>query len=95
MKLNLEDIHHIALLARINMTDEEIDIMREQLSNILDHFDLLQQLDTTDVEPSNHSIDITSVTRADLITKSIDRDRILSNVPRRQGDFVRVKGVLE
>jgi aspartyl-tRNA(Asn)/glutamyl-tRNA(Gln) amidotransferase subunit C len=95
LKLNLEDIHHIALLARINMTDEEIDIMREQLSNILDHFDLLQQLDTTDVEPSNHSIDITSVTRADLITKSIDRDRILSNVPRRQGDFVRVKGVLE
>ena len=95
MKLNLEDVRHVALLARINMTDEEIDIMREQLSNILSHFDLLQQLDTDNVEPANHSADINSVTRADLIAKSIDRDLILSNVPRRDGNFVRVKGVLE
>jgi len=95
MRLSTEEVRHIALLARVGMTDDEVELMRDQLSNILGHFDSLQELDTDGVEPTGHAADVETVMRKDRVAESIDRDDALSNVPRREGDFVRVRAVLE
>ena len=95
MRLSTEEVRHIALLARVGMTDDEVELMRDQLSNILGHFDSLQELDTDGVEPTGHAADVETVMRKDHVAESIDRDDALSNVPRREGDFVRVRAVLE
>ena len=94
-RLNSEEVRHIARLARIGMTESEVELMRGQLSNILRHFDSLQELDTDDVEPTGHSADVETVVREDTAAQSIDREDALSNAPRRDGDFVRVRAVLE
>ena len=95
LRLSTEEVRHIALLARVGMTDEEVERMRGQLSNILEHFDALQQLDTEDVEATGHSADLESVMREDSVGESGRREDILANAPRREGDFIRVRAVLE
>ena len=95
MRLTNEEVRHIAVLARVAMTDDEIEMMRDQLSNILDHFDVLQQVDTEGVEPTGHSVDLETVMREDVVTPSRAKEDMLSNVPMREGDFVRVRAVLE
>ncbi len=95
MRLTVEEVRHIALLARVAMTDEEVEKMRDELSNILDHFQVLQQVDTEGVEPTGHSVDLESVMRDDEATASTPKEDVLANVPRREGDFVRVRAVLE
>ena len=94
-RLNSEEVRHIALLARIGMTEAEVELMRGQLSNILSHFDVLQELDTDDVEPTSHSADVETVLRDDTAAASVDKEDALANAPRREGDFVRVRAVLE
>ena len=94
-RLDSEEVRHIARLARIGMTEADIELMRGQLSNILRHFDSLQELDTDDVEPTGHSSDVETVLRDDTAAASIRREDALSNAPRREGDFVRVRAVLE
>ena len=69
--------------------------MRDQLSNILDHFDVLGNLDTDGVEPTGHSVDVESVTRDDVVEDSLSKDEVLSNAPDREADFLRVRAVLE
>ena len=51
MRLTTEEVRHIALLARVGMTDEEVERMRDQMSNILEHFEVLDQVDTEEFEP--------------------------------------------
>ena len=95
MRISTEEVRHIALLARVGMTDEEIERMRDQLSNILEHFDVLQQADTEGVEPTAHAGGLETVMRDDEGAASRPIEDVLSNVPRREGDFVRVRAVLD
>ena len=95
MRLTAEDVRDIAALARVGMTDAEIERMRGELSDILDQFDVLQQADTEGVEPTGHSVDVETVMREDETAPSQPRDEMLSNAPLRERDFIRVKAVLE
>ncbi len=95
MKLSREEVLHIARLARVDLTEEEIDRLREQLSDILENFEILQQVDTTDVSPTAHTVALQSVMREDEVAPSLPPDDILSNAPRREGDCFRVRAVLE
>ena len=95
MRISTEEVRHIALLARVGMTDEEIERMRDQLSNILEHFDVLQQADTEGVEATAHAGGLETVMRDDEGAASRPIEDVLSNVPRREGDFVRVRAVLD
>ena len=94
-KLTDAEVRHIALLARIGMTDEDVDNMRHDLSNIMDQFDVLNQVDTDGVEPTGHSVDVTSVMREDTARASLPKEDVLANVPNREGDRIRVKAVLD
>ena len=95
MKLSHEEVLHIARLARLGLTEEDVDKFREQLSNILENFDILSQVDTTDVPPTAQSITLQNVMRDDEVTPSLAPEDILANAPRREGDCFRVRAVLE
>ena len=95
MELSLEDVRHIAALARVRFTDAELETMRRQLSDILVQFTVLERVDTEGVEPTGHASGITSVMRTDEPRPSIDADEALANAPLRQDDFVRIRAVLQ
>ena len=95
MRLTDDEVRNIAALARVAMTSDEVEQMRDQLSNILEHFDVLNQVDTDSVEPTGHTVGLVSVMREDEVDESFPREDMLANVPLREGDFVRVKAVLE
>ena len=95
MRLTEEEVRHVAALARVAMTDDEVELMRSQLSNILEHVSVLNEVDTDGVEPTGHSVDVTSVMRDDEVRDSSPREDVLTNAPSRQDEFIRVKAVLE
>lgn len=95
MKLSREEVLHIARLARLGLTEEDVDKFGEQLSNILENFEILQQVDTKDVPPTAQSITLQNVMRDDEVTPSLPPEDILANAPRREGECFRVRAVLE
>ena len=95
MKLSREEVLHIALLARLGLTEDEVNKLREQLSNILENFEILQKVDTTDVPPTAQSIALQSVMRNDEAAPSLPQSEILANAPQKEGNFFKVKAVLE
>jgi len=95
MKLNREEVLHIARLARLGLTEAEITRFGEQLSNLLEHFQVLQQVDTEGVPPTAQSVEMKSVMRDDVIAPSLSPEEVLANAPRREDDCFRVKAVLE
>jgi len=95
MKLSREEVQHIARLARLGMTETELERFREQLSNILENFEILQQVDTSDVPPTTQSIPLQNVVRDDKVAPSLPPDDVLANAPKREGELFRVKAVLE
>ena len=95
MKLSREEVLHIARLARLGLTESEVDRLSEQLSNILENFEILKKVDTSDVPPTAQSVALQNVMRDDEVAPSLPAEEILSNAPRREGDFFRVRAVLE
>ena len=95
MKLSREEVLHIARLARIALSEEEIDRFSEQLSNLLEHFQVLQEVNTDNVPPTAQSIDLRSVMREDIIQPSMPVEDLLSNAPRREDYYFKLKPVLE
>jgi aspartyl-tRNA(Asn)/glutamyl-tRNA(Gln) amidotransferase subunit C len=95
MKLSREEVLHIARLARVALNESEITRMSEQLSNLLDNFVVLQQVDTEGVPPTAQSVTLQSIMREDIVAPSLPPEDILANAPRREGDCFRVRAVLE
>ena len=95
MKLSRQEVLHIALLARLGLTEAEMNRLREQLSDILENFEILQQVDTTDVPPTAQSIALQNVVKDDEVAASLTENEILANAPRREDNFFRVRAVLE
>ena len=95
MKLSREEVLRIARLARLGLSESEIDRMGEQLSDILENFEILKQVDTSDVPPTAQSIDLQNVLRDDEVAPSLPSEEVLSNAPRKEGDYFRVRAVLE
>ena len=95
MPLDRADVEHIAALARIGLTEPEIELFREQLSQILEQFEVLSELDTTGVTPTGHAVQLEAVMREDVADDSLEPEDVLSNAPRREGESFRVKAVLE
>ncbi|MEC9320694.1 MAG: Asp-tRNA(Asn)/Glu-tRNA(Gln) amidotransferase subunit GatC [Chloroflexota bacterium] len=95
IRLTSEEVRHLSVLTRINMTDEEVEIMRDQMADILDSIEILSQVDTDGIEPTGHSVDLDSVMREDISSDSISLEDALSNAPLVEGNFIRVRAVLE
>jgi len=95
MKLTREEVLRIALLARLGLTDAEADRFREQLSDILENFEVLQQVDTSDIPPTAQSISLQNIVSDDEVASSLPQSEVLANTPQKEGDFFRVRAVLE
>ena len=95
MALNQDEVRHIAKLCRVGITDEEVEGIAGQLSQILDLFEVLTELDTTDVSPIGHSMIAQNVMRADESVPSLARKEVFRNAPKTKGDHVQVNVVLE
>lgn len=95
MSISREDVQHIALLARMHLTEDELDLMAAQLSGILNHIAVLQEADVSDVPPSATLLPAAGVMRADEPRPSFPPDELLANAPDRAEDYLRVKAVLE
>jgi len=95
MKLSREQVLNIALLARLGLAEAEADRLSDQLSNILEAFEVLQHVDTTDVPPTAQSIALHNVLRNDEAGESLPTSQVLANAPQQKGDFFRIRAVLE
>jgi aspartyl-tRNA(Asn)/glutamyl-tRNA(Gln) amidotransferase subunit C len=95
MKLSGEEVKHLALLARLGLSEDDVERFREQLSNILDNFEILQQVDTANAAPTAHSIALENIFRDDESTPSLPAEEVLSNAPKREEDYFKVRAVLE
>jgi aspartyl-tRNA(Asn)/glutamyl-tRNA(Gln) amidotransferase subunit C len=88
------DIRYVAKLARIGLTDEEVDRFGEQLADLLDHVNALADLDTASVAATAQVVESRNVEREDLLTPCLDRETVLSQAPQRQGGFFRVPRII-
>ena len=95
MPLSREEVEHIASLVRISLTPQEAETFGDQLSHILEQFDILRQLDTTGIVPTGHAADLQTVMREDVAAECLSNEEVLSNAPRREGASIRVKAILE
>lgn len=95
MKLSREEVLHIARLARLGVSEDDVERAREQLSNILENFEVLRTVDTGDVPPTAQSISLSNVLREDEECASFPREEILANAPEEEDDSFRVRAVLE
>jgi len=93
--LTTDEVRHIANLARVALSDAEVERFREQLSSILEHFETLTQIDTTDVPPTAQTLELVNVERPDEPRPSATTDEVLLNAPRRDGPYLRVRAVLD
>jgi len=94
LPLSHDQVKHIATLARIGLSDEDIDRFAGQLSVILDYFERLSAVDTSDVPPTAHTLSLHNVWREDEATPSTDKELIIANAPLREGDHFRVSVIL-
>jgi aspartyl-tRNA(Asn)/glutamyl-tRNA(Gln) amidotransferase subunit C len=89
------EVEHVARLARLQLTDDELERMREQLSAILQYIDKLRALDTESVEPTSHAVPLVNVMREDQVEPCFPREEMLANAPDRAGEFFRVPRIIE
>ena len=95
MSLTLKDVEHIATLARLQLTDEQKERYRGQLSSILDHIAKLQELDTQDVPPTTSGSLTAMILRADEVRPGLDLETLLKTAPEKDGDQFKVPPVFE
>ncbi|CUS98046.1 aspartyl/glutamyl-tRNA(Asn/Gln) amidotransferase subunit C [Candidatus Kryptobacter tengchongensis] len=94
MPVTIKDVEYIANLARLEFKEEEKEKFTEQFNRILEYMDKLNELDTTNVEPLYHVIDLKNVFREDVVKESYHREEILKNAPSRTDFFFKVPKVI-
>lgn len=90
-----KQVERVAKLARLKLTPEELTRFSAQLSHILGYIDELNRVDTSNVAPMSHPLDLTNVFREDATTPSLPRDAALANAPQQRDGFFLVPPVLE
>ncbi len=92
--LSRADVEHVAHLARLGLTDEELARLEGQLNHILEQYAILARLDTEAIPPTAQTIELQSILREDVARPSLPVDEALANAPERDGDFVVVPAIL-
>ena len=95
MGLTKAELTHVALLARLELTDDAVERTAEQLGKVLDYIAKLDELDTSGVEPLSHPGALSSVFREDVPTGSLPREEAMRNAPAQADGFFRVPRVIE
>jgi len=93
-QLTRSDVEHVAHLARLGLTEEELDRLPGQLNHILEQYQKLAELDTDAIPPTAQVIDLENVLREDVARPSLDVEAVLANAPERDGAFFVVPAIL-
>ena len=93
--LSRSEVEHVAYLARLGLTDEELDRLEGELNHILDQYAILAELPTDDIPPTAQTIELENILREDMVRPSLPVEAVLSNAPARQGDFIVVPAILD
>ncbi len=92
--LSRSDVEHVAHLARLGMTPDELDRLEGQLNQILERYTKLSELDTEAIPPTAQTIELENILRDDVPTPSLPAEAVLANAPARDGDFIIVPPIL-
>ncbi|KKR30755.1 MAG: Aspartyl/glutamyl-tRNA(Asn/Gln) amidotransferase subunit C [Candidatus Gottesmanbacteria bacterium GW2011_GWC2_39_8] len=93
--LTIDEVKHVAKLAKLGLTDQEAEKFKDQLSEILGFVDELKSLDTKGVEPTSQVTGLLNVFREDVVTPSLSQEEALSNAPDKHNGYFKVKAVRE
>ncbi len=93
-KITLGEIKKVANLARLQLSEKELETFTVQLEKILDYVDHLQQVDTKNVTPTTRAVEVVNVLREDLSVQTSVREELLNQSPQREGDFYKVPKIL-
>ena len=91
MRLTTDEVKAVAALARLGLTSDETERMREQLSSILSAIELINELDTAAIPPTAQTLDLNNVMRDDVPRASLPLDQVLMNAPRQRDGFFEVR----
>lgn len=94
MSLSLEEIRHVAALARLGMDEDELERMQESLSSILDHIDMINELDTDAIDPTAQVVAMDNVWREDEAEESFSQETALENAADSRDGFFAVSAVM-
>lgn len=95
MQITSKDVEHVATLARLRFKEEEIIPFTRQLNTILEYFEKLQAVDTTDVPPSTHAVNVCNAFRDDAVKTSLSSDAALQNAPDAEQSCFKVPKIIE
>jgi aspartyl-tRNA(Asn)/glutamyl-tRNA(Gln) amidotransferase subunit C len=95
MAISREQLEHVARLARLELTEEEIELFQGQLGAVLERAKRIQDLPLDDLPPTAHPVELTNVWRPDVVVPPPLPDQILENAPEREGDLFRAPRILE
>ncbi|MBS1271713.1 MAG: Glutamyl-tRNA(Gln) amidotransferase subunit C [Candidatus Marinimicrobia bacterium] len=95
MSITVEQVEHVARLAKLQLSTEEKEAYTRQLSDILAYVEKLDELDTENVEPLSHVMDVTNAFRKDAAGESLAREKALENAPKSDGEFFIVPKVIK
>lgn len=93
-RITADDVRHVARLARLEVTDAEVDLFAEQLGAVLDHARDVEALDTEGVLPTAHPLPVKNALRDDVVAPSLDRDEVLAQAPAAENGRFRVPRIL-
>ena len=93
--LSRSDVEHVAYLARLGLTDDELTLLEGQLNHILDQYAKLAEVDTDAIPPTAQTIELENILREDVVRPSLSVDAVLANAPARDGDFIVVPAILD
>ena len=94
MKINKKEVEYVAHLARLNLTDEELEKMTGQLDNILSYVDKLDELDTSQVVPTSHVFSVSNAFREDVEKESLSQAEAVKNGPQQDGEMFQVPKII-
>jgi aspartyl-tRNA(Asn)/glutamyl-tRNA(Gln) amidotransferase subunit C len=92
--LSRGDVEHVAHLARLGLTDDELTRLEGQLNHIMEQYEKLADLDTSDIPPTAQTIELENILREDAPTPSLPAETVLANAPERDGDLYVVPAIL-
>lgn len=92
--IDRDQVHKVALLARLELTPEEEEQFTTQMGSILEYFQQLSELDVRNVEPTTRAIDVSNITRPDAMHSYPNREALLKEAPEQEGDFFKVPQIL-
>ncbi|PHR29889.1 MAG: Asp-tRNA(Asn)/Glu-tRNA(Gln) amidotransferase GatCAB subunit C [Desulfotalea sp.] len=94
MKISKKEVEHVANLARLNLSADELETMTGQLDNILSYVDKIEELDTSNITPTTHVFSVTNAFRDDVVKESLTQEEAVKNGPEQNGSFFQVPKVI-